>query len=299
MRVAFDEASGRRVFTQIGAALLLGHRIADDRRTLGLDGKAPRIVIRRQRSLPPRRKLRLAGKSGDRGVSHPGGATDAVLDLIPEITQRRARKMSIWLAGRPGQAMDLALERQRHQLMPGRMKLDPIIAVAIPVMGHKFRFVLVGQSRGLLHGFAAGVGSERGKLVLRPRRDLCDQAAQRPIAIERVEAEGRPRLIADFVGRNRIGFRIRDGNRLGSRVHAETFDTSVNSGVARRNSMRAESPAIACAIAFAASESGAASGARGPTKASIKAPVTQDAATFASIWTNSPLAMPRRTSLAI
>ena len=31
----------------------------------------------------------------------------------------------------------------------------------------------------------------------------------------------------------------------------------------------------------------------------MKAPVTQDAATFASIWMNSPLAMPRRTSLAI
>ena len=73
--------------------------------------------------------------------------------------------------------MDLALERQRHQLMPGRMKLDPIITVAIPVMGHKFRFVLVGKSRGLLHGFAAGMGSERGKFFICPRRDLGDQAA--------------------------------------------------------------------------------------------------------------------------
>ncbi|GCC43777.1 hypothetical protein chiPu_0027890, partial [Chiloscyllium punctatum] len=63
--------------------------------------------------------------------------------------------------------------------------------------------------------------------------------------------------------------------------------------------MRAASPAIDCAIAFAASESGAASGASGPTSASMKAPVTQDAATLASISTNSPLAMPRRTSLAI
>src|SRR4029450_7404431 len=132
-----------------------------------------------------------------------------------------------------------------------------------------------------------------------PRHDPCDQAAQRPIVIERVEAEGWPRLIADLVGRTRTGFRVRDGNRLGARVHAGTFDTGVNSGIARRNSMRAESPAIACAIALAASESGAASGARGPTRASMKAPVTQDAATFASISTNSPLAMPRRTSLAI
>jgi len=31
----------------------------------------------------------------------------------------------------------------------------------------------------------------------------------------------------------------------------------------------------------------------------MKAPVTQEAATFASISMNSPLAMPRRTSLAI
>jgi hypothetical protein len=73
--------------------------------------------------------------------------------------------------------MDLALERQRHQLMPGRMKLDPIIPVAVPVVGQQFRFVLVGQSRGLLHGFAAGVGSERGKFFTCPRRDLGDQAA--------------------------------------------------------------------------------------------------------------------------
>src|SRR6478736_4898710 len=100
---------------------------------------------RRQRSLPPRRKLPLAGKSGNRGISHPGRATDAVLDLIPEIAQACAREMSVWLARRPGETMDLALERQRHQLMPGRMKLDPIIPVAITVMGQQLRFVLVGS----------------------------------------------------------------------------------------------------------------------------------------------------------
>jgi hypothetical protein len=73
--------------------------------------------------------------------------------------------------------MDLALERQRHQLMPGRMKLDPIIPVAVPVVGQQLGFVLVGQPRGFLHGFAAGVRAERRKLVPCPRRDLCDQAA--------------------------------------------------------------------------------------------------------------------------
>ena len=96
MRAAFDEACSRLGLAQIGAALLLGHRIADDGRALGFDGKPPRIVIRRQRSLPPCRKLRLAGKSGNRGVSHSGRATDAVLDLIPEIAQRlRARNVRL------------------------------------------------------------------------------------------------------------------------------------------------------------------------------------------------------------
>ena len=141
--------------------------------------------------------------------------------------------------------MDLALERQRHQLMPCRRKLDPIIAVAIPVMGQELRFGLTGKTRGLLHSFAAGMGSERRELVFRPWHHPCDLAAQHAVVIERVEACGRPRLIADFMGRERTGFRFRGGSRLDTRIHAETLDTGVNSGAGWRNSMRAESPAIA------------------------------------------------------
>ena len=95
MRAAFDEACGRLGLAQIGAALLLGHRIADDRAHAW-----PRWEAAADRSPPPAfvsrhvAELRLAGEAGDRGVSHPGRATDAVLDLIPEIAQRRAREMS-------------------------------------------------------------------------------------------------------------------------------------------------------------------------------------------------------------
>jgi hypothetical protein len=71
--------------------------------------------------------------------------------LIPHIGQRAARDLRAGTRIIPAKGAGFMAHGERHQFMPGGMKLDPIDAIAEAVMGPQFRQLAIGQARELLH----------------------------------------------------------------------------------------------------------------------------------------------------
>jgi hypothetical protein len=57
-----------------------------------------------------------------------------------------------------------------HELVPGRMKLDPVQTVAETIMRAQLRTVLVGQSSKVLHLFIARQRTDRSRVGNAPGR---------------------------------------------------------------------------------------------------------------------------------
>src|SRR5579872_3867638 len=74
------------------------------------------------------RGLRL--EAGIGSVGHTGRASRPRLDLIPHVRQHGTGIVAVLLVGTPRQVRDFVLPRQRHQLVPARMEVHPIDAVA-------------------------------------------------------------------------------------------------------------------------------------------------------------------------
>ena len=103
-----------------------------------------------------------------------------------------------WLA--PWQRVQAVGNRQLHEPMPGRMKLDLVDALAVAVVGAQHRRKGVGLDAPV-DRLPSGDGAELADAVERPPAALALQrVGEGVIALERVVAAQRRRLIEHFVG---------------------------------------------------------------------------------------------------
>ena len=114
-----------------------------------------------------------------------------MLDLAPEIGQRGPGKVRLGLAGRPGQG---------HQLVPARMKFDPVHAAALAVMRLEFGQMTVGKAGQFLHRFVAHQLAQRLATPGRSRRFALHGRTKHRVMFKGVEAGQGQRLILDDVG---------------------------------------------------------------------------------------------------
>ena len=64
--------------------------------------------------------------------------------MIPHIGQRAARDLRAGTGIIPAKGVGFMAHGERHQFVPGRMKLDPIDAIAEAVVGPQFRELTIG-----------------------------------------------------------------------------------------------------------------------------------------------------------
>ena len=86
-----------------------------------------------------------------------------------------------------------------HELVPRRVVLDPVGAIAKTVMREQFGRELIGQAGSVLDGFISSQLAQTGTFVGRPRGMTLDRGKQRNVIREGVESCGRCGLVVDFV----------------------------------------------------------------------------------------------------
>jgi hypothetical protein len=193
---------GRLRLPQVGATLLFGHRHAD--RGAGLLGGADltTVVARRaDQRAPFRPARRIAAQHRDRRIGHADRAANAVLALIPHVRQRAARDLRAGTRIVPAQRMSLVADGERHQVVPGRMKIDAVDAVAESVVGAQLGQMPIGLAGELLHLRRADRPSGIMEFLLGPLRieGAHDVLQKRVGAIDIIVGE-RGRLIENLVG---------------------------------------------------------------------------------------------------
>ena len=143
-----ERAGARRVGAHVGAALLLGHRHAEER--AGLLGRraarAGRSGSTRCAAPTPRASSGCARSAGHDGVGHRDRTAVPGLDLRQHEEQRgardvRARPRARATAARA--ARDATAEA--HELVPGGMELDLVDAVPEAVVRAQHRRIRVGE----------------------------------------------------------------------------------------------------------------------------------------------------------
>ena len=208
-----EQRSGLR-FTQVRAALLFCHGIAQhDRRVVGHFAPAE-FVLGAAHLVGPDLEAGLGLKTNERSVGHAGRTSRAMLDLVPEIGQRGPGKVRLGLAGRPGQGVHLMFPGQGHQLVPARMKFDPVHAVAIAVMRLEFGQMTVGKAGQFLHRFVAYQLAQRLATPGRPRRFALHGGTKHRVMFKGVEAGQGQRLILDDVGATMADAKFCAGKRF-------------------------------------------------------------------------------------
>ena len=136
---------------KIGAALLFRHRHADGGAGLAGGAHLPPVIAGRGDELAPFGPARrIAAQDRNGRIGHADRAANAVLGLIPHVGQRAARHLRAGTRIVPAQRMGLVTDGERHQLVPGRMKIDPIDAVAEAVVGAQLGQMTVGLAGKLL-----------------------------------------------------------------------------------------------------------------------------------------------------
>jgi hypothetical protein len=105
-----------------------------------------RIFSRHLASMPL-----VVSERSDRREGHAHGAADAVLALVPQITQGRAGDVC---AGPPfvgpGEGMGLGREDEPHQLMIGGVEFDLVDPMTEPVVGSQLGQMAIGRRGELL-----------------------------------------------------------------------------------------------------------------------------------------------------
>ena len=186
--VAADRRGRGRVRADIGAALPLGHRHPAER-ALAVDrGRESRLPLGGQLG-------RRRPQSRNRRVRHRDGAAVPGLDLGHEHEQRGARDMSALALLRPRERVEAMREREAHELVPRRMKLDRVDPLAVAVVGAELRRVLVREPPPLER--LAGEDPAEGRALLRgPARPLpLERLDERTVAPEEVVPRERRRLV--------------------------------------------------------------------------------------------------------
>ena len=114
----------RRVGPNVRAALLLGHRHAEEDATLAGGRPEAWVVIEGgHQGFPFSRQIGLRAERCDRGVRHRDRAAVPALHLGPHIEAGRSRRMRAraWLA--PGQRVQPVADGDLHQPVPGWVEL--------------------------------------------------------------------------------------------------------------------------------------------------------------------------------
>jgi hypothetical protein len=97
--------------------------------------------------------------------------------------------------------VEFVLDRDRHQLVPGRVEVDGVDAVPVAVVGLQPRRVLVCLRAERLQPLAAGQGPDRGDPLLVPIGALTPHGLdQHPVRSEDVVVDQRRRLVRHLVG---------------------------------------------------------------------------------------------------
>ena len=134
-RTVAGRLGARLVGAQVRAALVLGHAHADQRRVLLARRHEARVVApaidQRQPGFGKRRRLL---ERRHRTIGHRQRTIDAALDLREHVGAGGARDMRARLRLGPRARMQTGVERDRHQIVPGGMKLDLVDAMAEAVV---------------------------------------------------------------------------------------------------------------------------------------------------------------------
>ena len=222
-------AAGRpgdgRVRAQVGAALPLGHRHADERSALLRRRPQAEVVLaRREQRLPlGRERRRRRAQRGHCGVRHRDRAPVARLDLRGEHEERRPRDVRA-VAAVVHEASAGPPDRQAHQVVPRRMELDLVDALAEAVVRAQLRRMLVREPPPLERraGRAAGRTPSTAPAA-QPAPSRSSASASGRFAREQVVAGERRHL----VGAARREHRHPDTIRLGANGQDPRVDVSI------------------------------------------------------------------------
>ena len=157
------------VGADVGAALLLGHRHARQQAVLLLRRAQAGIVIPRgQQRLESAGKLGLVPEGRHDRVGHRYRAAVPGLRLAPDVEGRRPGDVRSGAVVPPRGGVQPAGHRDPHQLVPGRVELDLVDAMAVAVMGPQSRRVLVREPPVLLGLLTPGQPPEPADFLQRP-----------------------------------------------------------------------------------------------------------------------------------
>lgn len=208
--VGVQRARARRVGAYVAAALLLRHAHPEEHTGLLGGGPQPRLVpMGGQPGLPLGRELRIRTQRRNRGMGHRHRTAVPGLRLSPHQEPGRTAQMAPGPAPGIGQPGGDGLPQQ---LMPGRMEVDLVDPVPVPVMGAQLRRILIGQRTPLLCLGRPGDVAERRQfrtgLVQKSGRAVPFHALREsPVGAEDV---------VPHQGRNLVG------HCVGARCHADT-----------------------------------------------------------------------------
>src|SRR5438270_656953 len=120
----------------------------------------------------------------------------AALDLGPDIESSGACRVRSGTRFAPRQRVQAMADRDLHQLMPRRMELDLVDALAEPVMRAKAWRVGVGLEPPVDGLLRAGQASQLVHEVVRPRAAFTlERLTQRGVRFEQVVVDERRRLV--------------------------------------------------------------------------------------------------------
>ena len=186
----------------VRAALLLGHGHAGQQPGLGLRRAQARIVgAGGEQRLEPAGQLRRVPQRGHRRVRHRHRAAVPGLGLAPHVELRRAGHVRARLAGRPRGRVQAVRDRHRHQGVPGRMVVDLVDPVAVPVVRPEPGDVLVGEPGLLLGLLGASQGAELVQLGKHGAGLLAVQRLEQPRVLRHV-VPGERRDLVEHLMRN-------------------------------------------------------------------------------------------------
>ena len=205
---AVDRAGNRRVGAHVGAALLLGHAHPCEGALLLAGGEVARVVGGGEEPrLPLGGELRLGPQCRDDRVGHRDRAADPGLGLRHAHEGGAAGDVSARLRVLPRRGVQLVLDREAEQLVPGRVELDLVDAVADPVVGLQLRRVLVGGGAQGDDPLRAGKLADGRDPRLGPIGPLAAHGlAQRAIRLEDVVVDEGGSLVEDLMGAARPPF---------------------------------------------------------------------------------------------
>lgn len=193
---------GGGVGAYVRAALLLRHRHAGQQSPLGQRRAQPEVVRRGgEQRLVARGQLRGVPQRRHGGVGHRDRAAVAGVGT-PGVELGRAGHVRARPVVRPRRGVQAVRDRGTHQLVPGRVELHLVDAVAVPVVGAQDRRVLVRQPPVLDRLLATAEAAQLVQLGGGPAGALAFEPVEQRRVVGRVVTDQRWNLVEDLVRRH-------------------------------------------------------------------------------------------------